>query len=50
MDELTGFGNKLLNVNALLVYIASEFFSYEVEMFGISLSASSKASLISFPL
>lgn len=38
MDELTGFGHKLLNENGLLVYIASEFFSCEV-MFCISLSA-----------
>ena len=32
---------KLLNVNTLLVYIASGSFLYEVEIFGISLSASS---------
>ena len=50
MDELTGFGNNLLNVNALLVYTASEFFSCKVEMFGISLSASSNAALISSSL
>ena len=49
MDELTGFG-KLLNVNTLLVYTASGSLSYEVEMFGISLSASSNTALISFPL
>jgi len=49
MDELTGFG-KLLNVNTLLVYTASGSFSYEVEIFGISLSAFSNTALISFPL
>jgi hypothetical protein len=50
MDELTDFDNKLLNENALLVYTASVLFSYEVEMFGISLSASSNAAFISFHL
>ena len=44
-----GFG-KLPNVNTLLVYVASGSFSCEVEMFGISLSASSNIDLISFPL
>jgi hypothetical protein len=48
-DELTGFV-KLLNVNNLLVYIASGSFLYEVEIFGISLLASSNAALTSFPL
>ena len=47
-EELTGFG-KLLNVKALLVYTASGFFLYEVDIFGISLSASLNASWISLP-
>ncbi len=34
IDELSGFGNNLLNVNALLVYSVSEFITYKVEMFG----------------
>ena len=46
VDELIGFG-KLLNVNTLLVYTASGSISYEIEIFGISLSASSNAALFS---
>lgn len=42
------FGNKLLNVNVLPVYIALELFLYEDAMLGIFLSDSSNAALTSF--